>query len=94
MTKHSSPAARVGMAMKARNTTRLRIFHYGENPIIPNPGDLLIVSILGDADSQIEFSVLIPGREMSVFARDANKAALEYEANKDWLSAPATRMVS
>ena len=89
--KNSSPAARVGVAVQSRNTTRLRVFHYGENPLIANPGDLLIVSTLGEAGTHIEFSVLIPGREMGLFARDVNRASMVYEANRDWLSAPATR---
>ena len=90
--KNSSPAARVGVAVQSRNTTRLRVFHYGENPLIANPGDLLIVSTLGEAGTHIEFSVLIPGREMGLFARDVNRASMVYEANRDWLSAPATRL--
>jgi len=90
--KNSSPAARVGVAVQSRDTTRLRVFHYGENPLIANPGDLLIVSTLGEVGTHIEFSVLIPGREMGLFARDVNRASMVYEANRDWLSAPATRL--
>lgn len=89
--KNSSPAARVGVAVQSRSTTRLRVFHYGQSELIANPGDLLIVSSLGEAGTHIEFSMLIPGREMSTFARDVNQASMMYEANRDWLSAPASR---
>ena len=92
MLKNSSPSARVGVAVNSKNTTRLRVFHYGEHVLIANPGDLLIVSMLGEAGASIEFSMLIPGREMGLFARDVNRASMVYEANRDWLSAPATRL--
>lgn len=86
-----SPAARVAFKAQAHDRTRLRIHSYGQDDRVPSPGDLLITSHLGDANSGlIELAVLIPGREMHAFLSAAANAVADYEENKDWLSAPVT----
>jgi hypothetical protein len=78
--------------IQAHERTRLRVLRYGEDDRVPNPGDLLLVSTVGDGiNGSIEMAVLINGREMAELAKDVNAAVLEWEANKDWLSEPVTK---
>ena len=93
MATANRPAAQVAFKVQGAAKTRLSMFAYGDDDRIANPGDVLIVSTLGDALSGlVELAILVPGREMGTFARAANIAALEYEANKEWLSQPVTKI--
>lgn len=88
----SKPSARVAVKIQAHERTRLRVLSYGEDDRVPNPGDLLLVSTVGDGiNGTIEMAVLIHGNEMELFARDVNKAVLDFKANEDWLRQPVTR---
>ena len=88
----SRPSARVAFKVQGHDKTRLSIHRYGDDDRVPNPGDLLIVTTLGDANTGLtELAVLVPGREVGLFARESNASHLEYEATKDWLSQPVTR---
>lgn len=87
---NGSPTARIGVGVQVRDITRLKIRHYGEDDSIPNPGDLLIASHLGMSGSTVEFAMIIPGRDMTMLAREVNLAASVYEVNRVWLSAPVT----
>jgi hypothetical protein len=78
--------------MQGHDKTRLTIHKYGDDDRVPNPGDLLITSTIGDPSSLVtEVGFLIAGRDMALFAREANAAVLEYESNKQWLSAPVSK---
>lgn len=88
----SRPAARVAFKVQGHDKTRLTIYRYGEDDRVPNPGDLLLVSSIGDSVSSVaELAILLPGRDMQLLAETVNEAALTYEANKEWLSAPVTK---
>lgn len=88
----SRPSARVAVKIQAHERTRLRVLSYGEDDRVPNPGDLLLVSTVGDGiNGSIEMAVLIHGNEMELLARDVNKAVLDFKENEDWLRQPATR---
>lgn len=88
----SRPSARVAVKIQAHQSTRIRVLAYGEDDRVPNPGDLLLISTVGDGvNGSIEMAVLLRGHEMSLLARDVNAAAMLFEANKEWLRQPATR---
>lgn len=81
--------ARVSVVLSTKASTGVSFLHYGEDSRIPNPGDLLLVSFLGDQGG-IEFAVLIPGSRMGIVAAAAFIALDDYEKNKEWLTAPAS----
>jgi len=85
----TNAVARVSVVLSTKASTGVSLLHYGEDPRIPNPGDLLLVSFLGDQGG-IEFAVLIPGSRMGIVAAAAFIALDDYEANKEWLTAPAS----
>ena len=81
-----NPSGQVKVKTNAVLKSRLRLFGHGEHPDIANEGDLLLVSENGE----IEFQLLIRGRDMFMLKDQVLKAFDLYEANKDWLSRPAT----
>lgn len=62
-----------------------------------NEGDLLIVSEnhLGEAGTQsaVQFEITIRGRDMVFFNEYVQKALGLWDANKDYLLQPATRLL-
>ena len=94
----TSPSARVAVTTTQKSVARLKVFNYGEDPRVANEGDLLIVSenSLGEAgtQSQVQFEITIRGRDMSAFNQSVQKALGLWEANKDYLLQPATRLLS
>ena len=92
------PSARIKVTNTMRNVARLRVFNYGEDERVANEGDLLIVSdtgITGDGrNSDTMFEITIRGKDMQMFMDHVAKAMNLYEANKDYLSQPATRQLS
>lgn len=86
------PAARVAVKVQAHDRTRLRVLAWGDDDRVPNPGDLLLIADIGDANSGlVELGVLIMGREMNQLVDAVNEAVDLYEQNKAWLSEPVTR---
>ena len=86
------PSARIGLAFQGQDRTRLNLYGYGDDPRVPNPGDLLVTAGLGDADGAlVELTMLIHGRDMAQLAAKAATAAAEYATNSEWLAAPVTR---
>ena len=85
----TNAVARVSVVLSTKASTGVSLLHYGEDDRIPNPGDLLLVSFLGDQGG-IEFAMLIPGSRMGIVAAAAFIALDDYEANKEWLTAPAS----
>ena len=94
----TSPSARVAVTTTQKSVARLKVFNYGEDPRVANEGDLLIVSenSLGEAgtQSQVQFEITIRGRDMSAFNQSVQKALGLWEANKDYLLQPATRLLT
>lgn len=89
------PTARVAVKIQAHDRTRLRILAYGDDPRVPNPGDLLFIADIGDSRNGLtELGMLIMGREMNQLLPAVSEALDLYEENKDWLSAPVTRDLS
>lgn len=86
------PAARVAVKVQAHDRTRLRILSFGDDDRVPNPGDLLLIADIGDANNGlVELGVLIMGREMNQLVDAVNEALELYERNREWLSQPVTR---
>ena len=94
----TSPSARVAVTTTQKSVARLKVFNYGEDPRVANEGDLLIVSenSLGEAgtQSQVQFEITIRGRDMGSFNQSVQKALGLWEANKDYLLQPATRLLT
>lgn len=86
------PSARIALKFQGHDRTRLTIHGYGDDPRVPNPGDLLIAAGIGDAaNGLVELAVLVHGRDMLQLATAANKAALAWEENREWLDQPVSR---
>ncbi|MEI6845239.1 MAG: hypothetical protein WCK79_08095 [Actinomycetes bacterium] len=94
----TSPSARVAVTTTQKSVARLKVFNYGEDPRVANEGDLLIVSenSLGEAgtQSQVQFEITIRGRDMESFNQSVQRALGLWEANKDYLLQPATRLLT
>jgi hypothetical protein len=90
------PSGMVTVTSHATMDGRLECFGYGQRPDIPNPGDLLIVTtnwVRENAKVQeIEFTLRIRGRDMSIFCKAAGDALLLWDDNKHWLQAPSSRL--
>lgn len=81
-----NPSGQVKVKTNAVLKSRLRLFGHGEHPDIANEGDLLLVSENGE----IEFQLLVRGKDMFMLSHKVEQALKLYEENKDWLSKPAT----
>ena len=84
-----NPMSRVTVKSEAKTFSRLKLYNYGEHPEIANEGDLLIVSDATD----IEFRITVMGRDVAMLLEQVQAAVDLYEANKDYLSQPASRVV-
>jgi len=83
-----NPMSRVVVKTNAKHNSRLHIYNHGEDDRVVNEGDLLIVSSGGDVD----FEITIKGRDMFIMLEHVQKAMGLWDANKDYLSKPATRI--
>jgi hypothetical protein len=90
----AAPAGRMHLTAATRYplTTRHRIFKYGDRDDIPNPGDMLIVSVVSEGALTITTETYIRGSEVARFAEAALACAAEYDAERYWLDAPVTRV--
>ena len=93
----SNPTAKTAVRSVSKQVSRLKLYGYGEDPRVPNEGDILIVSetYLRESGNQqdIEFEILLRGRDMFMVKEKVDAASALYEANKDYLSQPATRVI-
>ena len=80
------PSGQVKVKTNATIKSRVSVYNHGQHPDVINEGDLLLISDNGE----IEFQLLIRGRDMFMLKDQVLKAFDLYEANKDWLSRPAT----
>jgi hypothetical protein len=82
---------------KSKQVSRLKLYGFGEDPRVPNEGDLLIVSetFLRESGNQqdIEFEILLRGSDMFLMKAKVDAAVKLYEENKEYLSQPATTFV-
>lgn len=85
-----NPMSRVTVKSEAKTFSRLKLYNYGEHPEIANEGDLLIISDATD----IEFRITVMGRDVAMLEEQVHKACELYEANKEYLSQPASRAAS
>jgi len=74
---------------------RIECYGYGQDPRIPNPGDLLIVTVNEISENfkvqEIEFALRIRGKHLHHFIKAAKEALLMYEDNRDWLESSASQ---
>jgi hypothetical protein len=88
----AAPSGRTSVHLSTQHAvTRHRIYKYGDRDDIPNPGDMLIVSTVGDGPVQLTTQIYIRGREVARFAEIALTCAAEYDAEAGWLDQPVTR---
>ena len=94
----TNPTARTTVTSTSKQVSRLKLYGYGEDPRVPNEGDILIVSetYIREADNRqdIEFEILLRGSDMTFVKRSVDKAFEMFEANKDYLRQPATQYVA
>jgi hypothetical protein len=92
----SNPTARTKVTSSSKQVSRLKLYGYGEDPRVPNEGDLLIVSetFLRESNNQqdIEFEILLRGNDMHAMKAKVDAAFAMFEANKDYLRQPATKI--
>jgi len=88
-----NPSGSVRVTTTSHSKARLKLFGFGEDERVVNPGDLLIVSenYLSEV-SQImtSFELTIKGRDMDVFGSQIAKALRLWEQNKEWLTQPSS----
>ena len=85
-----NPMSRVTLKSEAKTHSRLKLYNYGQHEDVANEGDLLIVSDATD----IQFQITVMGRDVAMLLEQVQAAVDLYEANKDYLSQPASRVVS
>jgi len=94
----SNPTARTSVTSKSKQVSRLKLYGFGEDPRVPNEGDLLIVSetFLRESGNQqdIEFEILLRGSDMFLMKAKVDAAIEMFNANSDYLRQPATRSIS
>jgi len=87
----------VNVTSHANLEGRIECYGYGQDPRIPNPGDLLIVTTNSVRENhktqEIEFALRIRGKHLHHFIKAAKEALLMYEDNRDWLEASASQPV-
>ena len=92
----SNPTARTSVTSHSKQVSRLKLYGFGEDPRVPNEGDLLIVSetFLRESNNQqnIEFEILLRGNDMHAMKAKVDAAFAMFEANKDYLRQPATKI--
>ena len=93
-----NPSGRVKVTTVSKSVARLHLYGYGEDDRVPNEGDILIVSdtYLADGEKKAdnEFELLIRGKDMWMLAEKVSAALTMYEANKEYLSQPVTRVTN
>ena len=82
--------SRVSVKSEAKTHSRLKLYNYGEHPDVANEGDLLIVSDATD----IQFQITVMGRDVAMLLEQVQAAVDLYQANKDYLSRPASRVIA
>ena len=92
----SNPTARTSVTSHSKQVSRLKLYGFGEDSRVPNEGDLLIVSetFLRESNNQqdIEFEILLRGNDMYAMKEKVDAAFAMFEANKDYLRQPATKI--
>jgi hypothetical protein len=87
----------VNVTSHANLEGRIECYGYGQDPRIPNPGDLLIVTTNSVRENhkiqEIEFALRIRGKHLHHFIKAAKEALLMYEDNRDWLESSASQPV-
>jgi hypothetical protein len=97
VSKHSS--ARIRTTSEINVKTNLKVSVFGEDDRIINPGDLLIEAVeQGEGDrlgaNITKFEIAVAGRDIENLLAQVQRAAYLYRINQDWLSQPASRMLT
>ena len=91
MTYIAAPSGRSSVTLTTHHpaATRHRLYVYGEDERVANPGDLLIESRIGaGAEAEVLVVTYFRGREIAALADVALACVADYDANVEWLSAP------
>ena len=92
------PSGRITVTTETQAVSRFRLYGYGEDGRVPNEGDLLLISdsFLCEAGriEKVELELLLRGKDLWMFSDKLQTALALYEANKAYLSQPATRQVA
>lgn len=91
--------ARIRTTSEVNVKTNLKALVFGEDERIINPGDLLLVAEASEKGDRLganvdRFEVSIAGRDIEGLLVQVERAAYLYRQNQDWLSQPATRMLT
>lgn len=93
-----NPSGRIKVTTVSKSVARLHLYGYGEDDRVPNEGDILIVSDTYLAESEKkadnEFELLIRGKDMWMLAEKVSAALTMYEANKEYLRQPVTKVMN
>lgn len=73
----------------AHGRTRHRLWMWGDDPRVINPGDLLIETVVGDQSALVTSVVYFSGAEVAQLAEVALACAAERDRAR-WLHEPAT----
>ena len=90
------PSGRIDVTSHNTMEGRLSCYGFGEDDRAINPGDLLIVGQQWLRENsklvETEFVLSLRGRDMAYFVGHAQHAQELWVDNKDWLSAPMSRL--
>lgn len=81
---------RLALRTQSHVQTSVKIYSYGEDPRVPNPGDLLLIAEYGSPADLTELALLLRGKNMKQLLPIVERAEELYAENEDWLSAPAS----
>lgn len=82
---------RLALRTQSHVQTSMKVYSYGEDPRVPNPGDLLLIAEYGSPADLTELAVLLRGKHMRQLLPLVERAEELYAENEDWLSAPVTK---
>jgi hypothetical protein len=93
MTYIAAPSGRSSVMLTTHHpaATRHRLYTFGDDERVANPGDLLIESRIGaGSEAEVLIVTYFRGREIAALAEVALVCVAEYDANSEWLSAPVS----
>ena len=84
-----APQGSTTVSSEVTSQGSIEIRSYGQDPRIPNPGDLMIISTTDQKDGSrkqaTEFTLRIKGSDMQIFLDAAIEAVRMWKENKEWL---------
>lgn len=93
-----APQGSTTVSSEVTSQGSIEIRSYGQDPRIPNPGDLMLISTTdqkdGGRNQSVEFTLRIKGRDMQVFLDAAVEAVRLWSENKEWLESKTTAVAA